>query len=111
MAKKIAVISTYGDEPTGEVLKKSVAALQVRRLLADWVQKGVSIRLRPIREVNLAALPSYRDLTPRNYIPENMPTPEVRNIKFIPPYYTENEPHYATVRSNWDWSAEATAAV
>lgn len=67
MARRIVVISSYNDEPTGELLKKSIAELSVRRLLAEWVVKGVSIRRRKIRNINLAALPR-EGMDPRPYI-------------------------------------------
>lgn len=49
MAKRIIVLSTFGDKPTGERIKKSRAQLEVRRLLADWVIPNESIRRRTIR--------------------------------------------------------------
>ena len=69
MARKIIVISTYGDEPTGENLKKSVAQLEIRRLLADWVVPGISIRRRKISQVNHSAVPREENVSIRFYSP------------------------------------------
>jgi hypothetical protein len=63
--RKIIVISTYGDEPTGEKLKKCIARLEVRRLLADWVKPGISVRRRRIADIDLSALPREYVKRPR----------------------------------------------
>lgn len=56
MAFKVQVLDDRS-RPTGEKLKRSVAELMVRRLLADWITPKVSIRRRRIAQVNLSALP------------------------------------------------------
>ena len=62
MAFKVHVLDDR-DRPTGEKLKRCVADLLVRRLVADWVIHRVSIRRRKIAEINLSALP--REAQPR----------------------------------------------
>lgn len=110
MARRIVVISSYNDEPTGELLKKSIAELSVRRLLAEWVVKGVSIRRRKVREVSLNSLPVAREGTHPTYIPEFLPPAEVENCRFIPPQSTER-PSIAGIRAGWDWSREQVPAL
>ena len=56
MAYRVQVIDER-NRPTGEKLKRTVAKLLVRRLLADWIVPNVSIRRRAIAAVNLAELP------------------------------------------------------
>lgn len=109
MARRIVVISSYNDEPTGERLKKSIAELAVRRLLAEWVIKGFSIRRRKVAEINLQALPAVRDLTPRTYIPLRLPPAEVENCKFVPPP-SSDRPSFTGIREGWDWSTEQASA-
>jgi hypothetical protein len=105
MAKRIAVVSTYGDRPTGELLKKSVAELQVRRLLADWVVKGASIRLRPIREINLAALPRERMTRPYRRPANYQHHIEPKLIATSP-----QNSEYMRYLEGWDWSGEQALA-
>lgn len=76
MARKILVINARG-EATPERLKKSIAILLVRRLLADWIEENVSIRRRAIRSFNPAAIPQ----APKHYIPDFLPAVEA-NTKF-----------------------------
>lgn len=56
MAFKVQVLDDR-DRPTGEKLKRTVANLMVRRLLADWIVPNVSIRRRKVNQINLAELP------------------------------------------------------
>jgi hypothetical protein len=103
MARKIAVISTYSDDPSGEHLKKSVAQLEVRRLLADWVVEGVSIRRRAIRKIPAAVLfaKAPRTRVPRPYIPTILPPAEIPGVFFALP-----GPRIRDIRAVWDWQLE-----
>lgn len=71
MAKRVGVIEGSGISPKTYV-KKSVAMLLVRRLLAVWEIEHVSIRRLAIRVTD--AIPAA-ELTPkpRTYIPEHLP--------------------------------------
>ena len=105
MARRIIVVGNHSNEPTGELLKKSVAELSVRRLLADWVVKGVSIRRRKIRQINLAAMPkefkalarSRRDGYRHHIEPKIVPT-------------TFENSEYMRYLEGWDWSTEQISA-
>lgn len=78
MARKIAV--------EGEIFhyKKSRAELLVRRLLAEWIVRGVSIRL-----LRVAEPADVRDLrtsqSAKPFIPERMPPAEVGGCHFVGP--------------------------
>lgn len=78
MAKKIAV------ENSRDYLKKSVAQLLVRRLVAEWVVPGVMIRRLtvsgPILDVR-----SCRVQVARAYVPEKLPPAEISGCKFREP--------------------------
>jgi hypothetical protein len=73
MAAKVTVL------PAKTQIKRSVAELLVRRLLADWTVKNQSITMRPIKEFSLA--------TPARpcrvfYVPHKLPPAEVENCLF-----------------------------
>jgi len=71
MARKIKVYHPGGD-PDGDV-KKSVASLLVRRLLAEWIVEGISIRRLSIQQApNLSSLPRPQQARKR-YIPATLP--------------------------------------
>lgn len=98
MAKKIAVYEPsqrVTDNPTTYV-KKCVALLLIRRLVAEWVIPGVMIR-----RLTVSApldIRSCRIQTPHNpYIPEKLPPAEVSGCHFQPPMPSEVFPpsHYS----------------
>jgi hypothetical protein len=78
MAKKIAV------ENSRDYLKKSVAQILVRRLVAEWVIPGVMIR-----RLNVSApvdIRSCRVQAPQKaYVPEKLPPAEVSGCRFREP--------------------------
>jgi hypothetical protein len=78
MAKKIAV------ENTRDYLKKSVAQILVRRLVAEWVVPGVMIR-----RLTVAAPLDIRScrthLAEKPYVPEKLPPAEVSGCRFREP--------------------------
>jgi hypothetical protein len=78
MAKKIRV------EPSGSHLKKVIALLLVRRLLAEWVVKGESIRMLEIRDISPNAFQKF-PAPAKKYIPEILPLGELPGVKFEPP--------------------------
>lgn len=83
MAQKIIVISSFGDDSTGERLKRTVGLGLVRRGLADWVEKNKSLRRRQIREVQVFdkwGKVARRYESSKAYIPEEMPPAEVENV-------------------------------
>lgn len=82
MARKISVIGISGT-PENCQLKKSVAQMLVRRLLAEWVIKNLTIRRLAVRSVSLPTAPAPRiDVI---YIPDILPPAEVPNCYFKPP--------------------------
>lgn len=94
MARKIAVEG-------GGHLKKSVAELLVRRLLAVWVVRGVSIRRLPIQEIPFEAASIRIHLPARPYIPAKMPPVEVGGCHFQGPLPDPEStvPHFVKIMS------------
>lgn len=83
MARKISVIGISGT-PENSQIKKVVAQLLVRRMLAVWIIRNVSIQRVSVREANpLAAERIQVEWKP--YIPETMPPREVGGCKFQEP--------------------------
>lgn len=80
MARKIAVLQGNSEIPK-TYIKKSVAALLVRRLLAVWVIDNLTIRRTAVRD----AIPAGRFTAPRSYIPSKMPWAELPGVKFVDP--------------------------
>lgn len=77
MARKITVVNDASH------IKKSVAQLLVRRLLAEWVVINVSIRRLAVRELP-RMIPDWRSAS-GPYIPERMPPVEVGGCHFQEP--------------------------
>jgi hypothetical protein len=78
LARKIAI--------EGETvhIKKSIAKLLVRRLLAVWVVQNAIIRRVPVTELSpgaLARMPRCA-LPPKPYIPDDLPPYELPGLKF-----------------------------
>ena len=97
MARKFDVIELDGSR--GPQLKKSVALLLVRRLVAVHVSPFV------IRRVPLRACPAVLPrvaLVPKSYIPAELPPVEVSAHKFADP-----EKNQAKLRYRWNLVRQA----
>ena len=81
MAFKVHVLDEK-NRPTGERLTRTVAALLIRRQLADWIERNRSLRRRKLSEVNLSALP--REHRPRRRILRDVPYQHHIEPKIIP---------------------------
>lgn len=79
MSRKIVVT------PSNERIKKSAAELRVRRGLAEWVVKNVSIRLLAIRALPKGWMSQKVAGQSKPYIPEHMPPVDIPGVKWIPP--------------------------
>ena len=86
MSRKIAVLDLHqadSDKPVTYV-KRSVADLLVRRLLAVWVIDKQVIRHVAVR--SLREFTSMKFVMPsKPYIPEHMPPVDIPGVKWIPP--------------------------
>lgn len=79
MSRKIVVT------PSNERIKKSAAELKVRRGLAEWIVKNVSIRLIAIREIKPGWMSQKVNLPSKHYIPEHMPPVDLPGLRFVAP--------------------------
>lgn len=94
MARKISVIGISGT-PENSQIKKVVAQLLVRRMLAVWLVRNVSIQRVSVRAANPLTVERIR-IEWKPYIPENMPPREVGGCKFQEP----TDPNWTAILAN-----------
>jgi hypothetical protein len=91
---RILEIGQSVSDPGRKHVKKSIAALLVRRLLAEIVTPGV-IRLLPVTTCHDPRTKFIRIAKP--YIPEKMPPREVPGVFFQPPQSDQWKIEHRTV--------------
>lgn len=86
MSRKISVFEDSHASPS-TYIKKSIARLLVRRLLAVWVQHNVSIRRVSGRDLPPGILTRRvpPEAKPSTYIPKELPPAELPGLKFTLP--------------------------
>jgi hypothetical protein len=83
MSRKIDCLHPDGN-PSGQ-LKRSIAHSLVRRALAVWVVKNVTLQYLAIRETPSNFLSERLPYPSRPYIPEKLPPVDLPGIKFEEP--------------------------
>lgn len=96
MARKIGVLQGKSEKPVTYV-KKSVAHIMIRRLLAVWVIENLTIR----RVAIGAAIPASRltGFAPKPFIPERLPSHKVPGTKTIGPVAEQSRERQELIRA------------
>lgn len=97
MARKIGVLGTRQSGEPRTYVKRAVASVLIRRLLAEWVVDNVTIRMLEVRNPLRAS--EFVPRPPKPYIPESMPPiiDKMLGIKFDDPVKSPNMPRFRFV--------------
>lgn len=87
MARKIAVLEAHSDAVARHV-KKSVAAMMVRRLFWIWEKENEIARIQPLHNLPTAARSARTPSESRpliRYVPDQLPPLQIPGVRFEQP--------------------------